>query len=491
MCLSPITIQSNARYYLPHLSSAQNVVPCGRCASCRDARKSTWEDRLCLEVAEWYKNGGIGLMLTFTYNNACLPHFEREGISVPCFSSSDILAFLDRVKTRSRRMFGNDFYRHFVCSEYGKNTQRPHYHSIFLIRDGKRYNEFVEMCRECWCWLYERDKNGHYKPSCSLGFMFPKLGKFGVYVDDKGRNKDPRFRSQKAGAKYVCKYICKDLAYMKNDDVTYFYEKYPEFRNCCPKSYKSNNIGFAPVSRIVANGTQKDIEDLITKGVWSPLQQKYVKLWDSAISRLMYDNIHFDLYSIKTRKKVYERVLSNFGAKWLWFNFKQRVERVTQKMYERMLLVSRSGLKFKSDFTPSQFGLSPLFLRSSFKKHALWHCLLKQFSPIQLKMFYYKFGDNEANFWNVDFWENVYYLRHDNISLSDMLLTSSMFPDIPIISDKLTFEELDKYRNFEDNYCRLSRALEEYNLYHYSKRGEAIEKAKHIQGAYGYDEKLC
>lgn len=488
MCLSPITIQSNARYFVPFVSSAENIVPCGRCASCRDARKSTWEDRLCLEVAEWYKNGGIGLMLTFTYNNACLPHFEREGISVPCFSSSDVLAFLDRVKTRSRRMFGNGFYRHFVCSEYGKNTQRPHYHSIFLIRDGKRYKEFVEMCRECWCWLYERDKHGHYKSSCSLGFMFPKLGKFGVYVDDKGRNKDPRFRSQKAGAKYVCKYICKDLAYMKNDDVTYFYEKYPEFRNCCPKSYKSNNIGFAPVARIVANGSAKDIEDLITKGVWSPLQQKYVKLWDSAVNRLMYDNMHFGLYSIKTRKKVYERVLSNFGAKWLWFNFKARVERVTQKMYERMLLVSHSKLKFKSDFTPSSFGLSSLFLRSDFTKHALWHCLLKQFSPTQLRMFYYKYGED---FWNVDTWENVYYLRHDNIALSDILLDHSMFPDIPPTSDYLTYEEINKYKDFEENYCRLSRALEEYNLYHYKKRGDAIEKAKHIQGAYGFPEYLC
>lgn len=68
MCLSPITIHSNARYFVPFVSSAENIVPCGRCVSCRDARKSTWEDRLCLEVAEWYKQGGIGLMLTFTYN---------------------------------------------------------------------------------------------------------------------------------------------------------------------------------------------------------------------------------------------------------------------------------------------------------------------------------------------------------------------------------------------------------------------------------------
>ena len=202
----------------------------------------------------------------------------------------------------------------------------------------------------------------------------------------------------------------------------------------------------------------------------------------------MYDNIHFGLYSIKTRKKVYERVLSNFGAKWLWFNFKARVDRVTQKMYERMLLVSHSNLKFKSDFTLSSFGLSALFLRSDFSKHALWHCLLKQFSYVQLRQYYYKFGND---FWNVDTWENVYYLRHDNIALSDILLTSSMFPDIPPISDNLTYEELNRYKDFEENYCRLSRALEEYNLDHYAKRGEAIEKAKHIQGAYGYPEYLC
>lgn len=89
MCLSPITIKSNARYYSPFLTSAQLEVPCGRCDACRDARKSTWEDRLCLEVSEWYKNGGIGLMLTFTYNNDCLPHFERDGVSVECLNRTE------------------------------------------------------------------------------------------------------------------------------------------------------------------------------------------------------------------------------------------------------------------------------------------------------------------------------------------------------------------------------------------------------------------
>ena len=66
-----------------------------------------------------------------------------------------------------------------------------------------------------------------------------------------------------------------------------------------------------------------------------------------------------------------------------------------------------------------------------------------------------------------------------------------MFFDIPPTSDALTYEVINQYKDFEENYCRLSRALEEYNLYHYAKRCEAIEKAKHIQGVYGFPEYLC
>lgn len=484
MCLNPITIQSNARYYSPFLTSRFNEVPCGRCEECRDARKSTWEDRLCLEVSEWYKQGGIGLMLTFTYNNDCLPHFERDGISVPCFSPTDISAFLNRVKVRSSREFGNDFYRYFVCSEYGKNTKRPHYHCIFLIRDGSKYVEFVEMCRTAWCWLYERDKKGHYKPTCPLGFMFPKR-KYGKYIDDKGRNRDPRFKSQKAGAKYVCKYVCKDLAYFDIPVVNEFYKDYPEFKNYCPRSWKSNNLGFIAVEKVLQNADATAIQKLLRFGVWSPLQQKYVKLWDTAINRLMYVNEHVDLYSIKTRKKVYERFLSPFGCEFLWYSFKMRVERTMQKMYERALFL-RDNKELSKMY---HFDLKTLFVRSDFKKQALWHCLIKQFDMSQLGIFAQSVGYDMDEFFNIEAWRDVYLLKHDNANLSAYVLNTPLFPDIPTTC--LDSSVFLPYIKFENTYKNLSIHLARMNLSEYKRRGEQITRVKRKNGIYGYDEKLC
>ena len=61
MCLFPTHIFPKPVYFRSAISSSSVDVPCGYCAACRDARKVVWEDRLCLEVSEWYKNGGIGV----------------------------------------------------------------------------------------------------------------------------------------------------------------------------------------------------------------------------------------------------------------------------------------------------------------------------------------------------------------------------------------------------------------------------------------------
>lgn len=154
MCLSPRLILNRALYSHFAVTPPLIEVPCGRCEACRDLYKTSWEDRLCLEVSDWYAKGGVGLLLTFTYNDFCLPHFIRDGVSVPCFSSSDITTFLSRLKTRCSREFGPDFYRYFICSEYGSDTHRPHYHTAFLIRDKSKYVQFVELCRSLWLVMY-------------------------------------------------------------------------------------------------------------------------------------------------------------------------------------------------------------------------------------------------------------------------------------------------------------------------------------------------
>lgn len=479
MCLFPTHIFPKPVYYRSAISSSSVNVPCGDCAACRDARKVAWEDRLCLEVSEWYKNGGIGVLLTFTYDEKFLPRFAvDDNTTIPCFSSFDVKQFLNRVKVRCNREFGKGFYKYFVCSEFGKTTQRPHLHTAFLIKDGTKYVQFCELCRECWSLTFKTDRNGHKKLVHRLGFMFPKRVR-GRYVDDLGRDRDPRFRSQKAGAKYVCKYICKDLAYIEDPRIRPYVKKW-YFKDCLPKSYKSNNLGFLPVKRIVESGDTAKIERMLKDGIWSPLQQKYIPLWSSAVNRLMYDNVFRGRVNLVTNQKRYDRELSAFGKQYLWFAFKARYQRTIEKMYQRMLLyVNSQTLQEQFDFK-----FPKLFIQSDFKKYALFHSLIRTCSHSQQDNIYGVFNRQGLDFFDVDSWREFYLLRHDLQRLKSfhMNLVPSNFPyDAQIAC-------LEKFDKFYDDLCRY---LEQQNLLKYQKRGEDIEKAKQATGVYGYDQKLC
>lgn len=489
MCYNPITIYNKSFISHPTLSPLSFQVPCGRCDACRDARKTSWEDRLSLEVSDWYKNGGIGVMLTFTYNDSCLPWYHHDDIHIQAFSSSDILTLLNRIKVKSYRLFGPGFYRYFVCSEFGKTTHRPHYHVSFLIRDASRYVEFCEMCRECWCWTYITDDKGVKRPGASLGFMFPKYDGTS-YVDDKGRNKDPRFRSIKAGAKYVCKYICKDLDYYSLPDVQRA-EKFKSFDSYRPKSWKSNNLGFSAVARVVSNGSDEDIKKLLTLGIWCDITNRYVKLWDSAISRLMYNNVFNGRVSRLTGKKLYDRELSDFGRQYLWFSFQQRVARTALKMYQRFTLVQSSEtLRF---LFPIPNNHKFLYL-SDFSKHALYHCLVKQYSLSQIALILHSQSidfEDINNILNIETWRIPYILRHDSVSLSDCNypyhIDSSLLDSLCSSLASL----LEPYSCFDDIYSKLSIYLERCNITEYKKRGDSIHRAKLSAGVYSFPLNLC
>lgn len=479
MCLSPTHIYPKPVYFRSAISSSSIDVPCGECAACRDARKVSWEDRLCLEVSDWYKNGGIGVLLTFTYDDKFLPRFAvDDNTTIPCFSSYDVKQFLNRVKVRCNREFGKGFYKYFVCSEFGKKTQRPHLHTAFLIKDGTKYVQFCELCRECWSLTFKTDRNGHKKLVHRLGFMFPKRVR-GRYVDDFGRDRDPRFRSQLAGAKYVCKYICKDLAYIEDPRISpYVKESY--FKDFLPKSYKSNNLGFAPVKRIVESRDSAKIERMLKDGIWSPLQNKYIPLWSSAVNRLMYDNVFRGRVNIVTDNKLYDRELSSFGKQFLWFAFKARYQRTIEKMYQRMLLyVNTRSLQDKFDFK-----FPKLFIQSDFKNYALFHCLIRTCSRPQQDNVFGVFKRQGLDFFDVDSWREFYILRHDSLRLKSfhMNLEPSNFPYDAQIS------ELERFDSF---YCEFCRYLEKGNLLKYQQRGEEIERAKQASGVYGFNQNLC
>ena len=109
------------------------TVGCGKCLSCRIAKRKEWSTRLWHELS-YHKDA---LFLTLTYSDDCLP--DNESLRL-----RDLQLYFKRL----RKVLGERRIKYFACGEYGNNTHRPHYHAIVyglgLDRDDKR------IMRECW-----------------------------------------------------------------------------------------------------------------------------------------------------------------------------------------------------------------------------------------------------------------------------------------------------------------------------------------------------
>lgn len=68
--------------------------------------------------------------------NYLIPDNIQDGIKVPVVSRSDVQLWLKRVRIAYKRATGNDMvFKYFLCSEYGPNTLRPHYHMMIFAND--------------------------------------------------------------------------------------------------------------------------------------------------------------------------------------------------------------------------------------------------------------------------------------------------------------------------------------------------------------------
>ena len=95
-------------------------VPCGKCESCLTRKANEWSFRLFNE----YANSDNCVFITLTYHDGALPH-TNEG--TPCFCIKDCQNFIKRL----RKHYGNGL-RYFLVSEYGSQTERPHYHMLLF-----------------------------------------------------------------------------------------------------------------------------------------------------------------------------------------------------------------------------------------------------------------------------------------------------------------------------------------------------------------------
>ena len=75
MCYQPLYITNKSSYINVEHSVYGYDVPCGHCLDCIQMNRDEWQLRVSFELKDLYANGGCAVFLTFTYDNAHLPHY--------------------------------------------------------------------------------------------------------------------------------------------------------------------------------------------------------------------------------------------------------------------------------------------------------------------------------------------------------------------------------------------------------------------------------
>lgn len=122
-------------------------VPCGKCILCKSKKVSDWQ---CRALAECSTSTTKPLWLGLSYN----PEFVPEHGVI----KKDAQNFMKRLRIRLDRAGFQHELRYFLCSEYGEEDHRPHYHLILFnfpdMDDEKKYY----IIREAWSRVVSLDE---------------------------------------------------------------------------------------------------------------------------------------------------------------------------------------------------------------------------------------------------------------------------------------------------------------------------------------------
>lgn len=204
MCLRPMKIKA-----VRSASPVVQFVPCGECDRCRRIQKSSWSFRLGLELQKCIDKGWEIGFCTLTYNPQRVPYipfecfkYGNEYEKMMCFDQHQMRKFIRNLRTRLFDVFCVTGLVYFLGCEFGGHgTKRPHYHLLVCYPPKKiNYKQMHSLIVDLW-----REN----------GFIFPeKPDPTRVY---NGELEKPFKVDTSKGAylcaKYVCKYVCKDIGF--------------------------------------------------------------------------------------------------------------------------------------------------------------------------------------------------------------------------------------------------------------------------------------
>lgn len=224
MCLRPVKI-FNQTYSYRSSDCTTLLCPCGECEECRTIRQCEYTFRIYEEMRLRNEEGYNIYFVTLTYNDFCLPtdnirtHFGKKA-NIRCFRRSDVSKFFTRLRKYLYQKYGIKSISYCCASEYGKSTQRPHYHAMIAIpRYGKLLHCSVGCNQSCpligaRVELTSEKIHSLVQELWTYGFIFPRFYTGGSdakgYVH-KAFQVDPK--NLRPASLYIAKYCCKDLSF--------------------------------------------------------------------------------------------------------------------------------------------------------------------------------------------------------------------------------------------------------------------------------------
>ena len=145
MCIYPITIKTQDAFGI----DVNQSVPCGKCIECLKDRQNSWKIRLSEEA----RDHKYVYFFTLTYRDDSVPFsYDADGNKVNHVNKVDIQLWIKRNRIKFERYFKRDIdFKYFICSEYGPNTGRPHYHGIIFTDIS---STFITQMFNDWQELY-------------------------------------------------------------------------------------------------------------------------------------------------------------------------------------------------------------------------------------------------------------------------------------------------------------------------------------------------
>lgn len=156
-CLFPVTIT------LRDHANKQILVGCGKCYYCLQERRKSWYIRN-LEELRSSKNE-MSVFVTLTYRDSDLPRYES---GLPHFSKSHVQKFIDRLRKKLIRGYDCEL-RYFLVSEYGDQTERPHYHALMYLTKTIGIMDFQKLLDDSWIYQ-DLTTDWHYMNEAMISY---------------------------------------------------------------------------------------------------------------------------------------------------------------------------------------------------------------------------------------------------------------------------------------------------------------------------------